>query len=95
MRKKRINTDSYHFEEELYKIYNQGEYGNAKPKDVLSKVLKNELSENQLRLVELYYFQHINMVDIAKMLDRSPSTISRTLKRARKNIEKIMQYFFN
>ena len=94
MKRKRINAESYHFEEELYKMYIQGEYTNREPKDVLLKVIQGELSKNQLRLVEMYYFQHISMVEISKMLDVTPSTVSRTLKRARIKIERFMKYFF-
>ena len=94
MKRKRINAESYHFEEELYKMYIQGEYTNRKPKDVLLKVIQGELSKNQLKLVEMYYFQHISMVEISKMLDITPSTVSRTLKRARIKIERFMKYFF-
>lgn len=93
MKKKRINIESYHFEEELYKMYLKGEYTNHKPKDILLKVLQDELNKNQLNLIEMYYFQHINMVEIGKRLNKSPSTVSRTIKRAKEKIKRIMKYF--
>jgi RNA polymerase sigma factor (sigma-70 family) len=91
--RKRINADSYLFEEEIYKMYLQGELTNYKPKDIMLKVLQQELTEIQLSLVEMYYFQHMNMVQIAEVLGKDTSTISRTLKRARQRIKRFMKYF--
>lgn len=60
---------------------------------VMRCVIENELSERQRQMITLYYFQKINIPDIAEMLCVNRSTVSRTISRGRKNIMERLKYF--
>ena len=51
-----------------------------------------ELSDRQRAVVEAYYFEDKTIARIAAEQGKSRSTISRTLKRATKNLQKYLQY---
>jgi len=58
----------------------------------LAAAIEDELTPRQAQLTQLYYLKQMPMIDIAKELNISVSTVSRTLKRARIKLEKILKY---
>ncbi|MDE7279532.1 MAG: sigma-70 family RNA polymerase sigma factor [Oscillospiraceae bacterium] len=60
---------------------------------IMRNIIENELSERQRQMIALYYFNRINIPEIAKMLNVNRSTVSRTISRGRRNIMEKMKYF--
>ena len=56
-------------------------------------IIENELSERQRQMIVLYYFNRLNIPEIAEMLGVNRSTVSRTISRGRRNILEKMKYF--
>lgn len=54
--------------------------------------MREELTDRQRELIELYYLENVNMIEIAQRLQISPSTVSRTLKRGRGRLRKYLKY---
>lgn len=54
--------------------------------------MNEELTDRQRELINLYYIEQMSMTEIAKTLDLSPSTVSRTLKRGRIRLKKYLKY---
>lgn len=60
---------------------------------VMRNVIENELSARQRQMITLYYFQKMNIPEIAKTLGVNRSTVSRTISRGRRNIMEKLKYF--
>lgn len=60
---------------------------------VMRNVIENELSQRQRQMITLYYFQKMNIPEIAEMLGVNRSTVSRTISRGRRNIMERLKYF--
>ena len=60
---------------------------------VMRNIIENELSKRQRQMITLYYFQKINIPEVAKVLDVNRSTVSRTISRGRRNIMEKLKYF--
>ena len=60
---------------------------------ILRKVIAEELTERQREMITLYYFERVNIPQIAEMLGVNRSTVSRTISRGRRNIMEKMKYF--
>lgn len=60
---------------------------------VMRNVIENELSERQRQMITLYYFQKMNIPEIARELGVNRSTVSRTVSRGRRNIMEKLKYF--
>ena len=60
----------------------------------LRKVIAQELTPRQRRMVEMYYFQQKNIPTIAKELGIDPSVVSRTLSRGKDRIRRYLKYSF-
>lgn len=54
--------------------------------------INEELTDRQSELINLYYPEQMSMTEIAKNLDLSPSTVSRTLKRGRGRLKRYLKY---
>ncbi len=54
--------------------------------------IDEELTDRQRELISLYYLEQMSMTEIAKRLELSPSTVSRTLKRGRGRLKKYLKY---
>lgn len=63
-----------------------------KVKSAMMKVIKNELTPRQRETIALYYYKEMGVSEIADKLGLAPSTVSRTIKRARDNIYKFLKY---
>ena len=60
----------------------------------LREIVKEELSERQKQFIVLYYYENKTMDEIADICGVNVSTVSRTLRRARKNITDRMKYYY-
>lgn len=60
----------------------------------LRKAVAEELTPRQREMLHLYYYEQLNMVQIAARLGVNKSTVSRTLCRARHRLHHILQYSF-
>lgn len=59
---------------------------------LLRRVIAERLTERQREYLTDYYFEKLNIYEIAKTRGIAPSTVSRTLKRARGNIYDALKY---
>lgn len=55
-------------------------------KRALKYVIENEITERQREMILMYYYENLNIPEIARRLEVNKSTVSRTLSRARYNI---------
>ena len=58
----------------------------------LRQVVKGELSPRQRETVEAYYFENKTMEQIAREQGVNRSTVSRTLRRGMRNLQRYLQY---
>ena len=65
------------------------------PETLLRRVISEELTSRQRELLHDYYFGKMKIKDIAKSRGLAPSSVSRTLKRARANIFDALKYTIN
>ena len=62
-------------------------------RNILLKVIKNELTPRQKEIIMLYYFKRIDIVTIGKQLGITPASVSITMKRARLKMYRILKYY--
>lgn len=60
---------------------------------IMQNIIENDITERQRQMITMYYFQHMNIPQIAETLGMNRSTVSRTISRGRKNIMAKMKYF--
>lgn len=58
----------------------------------LSRAMTEELTTRQQEMLQMYYYEGLNMTQIAVRLGVNKSTVSRTLCRARRRLHHILQY---
>ena len=58
----------------------------------LRKARKLELTPRQQHMLELYFDENMKVGQIAEMLHVNPSTVSRTLRRAKERLRRCLQY---
>ena len=58
----------------------------------LSRAMTEELTTRQQEMLQMYYYEGLNMTQIAVRLVVNKSTVSRTLCRARHRLHHILQY---
>ena len=58
----------------------------------LPRALEEELTPRQREMLHLYYYERMNMRQIADRLGVNKSTVSRTLCRAKHRLQRILQY---
>lgn len=61
-------------------------------KDLLWKVIKNEMTPKQRKYFLAYYFEGLTMREIAEQAGCEKSTVSRTIKRAKQRILRVFKY---
>ena len=60
----------------------------------LRRAREKELTPRQRQVLELHYDQKLSVTEIAQRLGVNPSTVSRTLRRARDRLRRYLQYTF-
>ncbi len=60
----------------------------------LRKACQKELTPRQQEFLRLRYGQNLTVTQIAEMYGVHPSTVSRTLQRARQRLHHVLQYAF-
>ena len=58
----------------------------------LRRAREQELTPRQRQMLELHYDQRLSVTEIAKELGLHPSTVSRTLERARERLRRYLRY---
>lgn len=58
----------------------------------LCRARQQELTPRQNQMLELYFDRRMNMVEIARELGVNPSTVSRTLRRAKSRLYNCLRY---
>ena len=58
----------------------------------LRRAMAEELTEKERRAVELYYIDGVKMVEIARITGVNPSTVSRSIKRAKRKLRRALRY---
>jgi RNA polymerase sigma factor (sigma-70 family) len=61
-------------------------------KEVLSRIIQNELTENQRQVFMEYHFKGMTIPQMAAARGVNKSTVSRTLRRAEQRVHRIAQY---
>ena len=56
--------------------------------------LESELTPRQRQMVVLYYDRRLSMRQIARLLGVQPSTVTRTLQRAKRRLQNSLRYTF-
>ena len=77
-------------------ILYEGYLGKRLPREVqlqrVRNVIREELTQIERETLTAYYFQEMNIVQIAKERGVNKSTVSRTLKRAEARLQKYLKY---
>lgn len=93
---KRVDFSVLEFDSRIKNIFNEYDTDNSghirKIKNVLSHIIRNDLTKRQQQIVVLYYYKNMNMKEISDMLDINTSTVCRTLARARRKISQMIKY---
>lgn len=93
---KNISFD-YLFESDIAKIVKKKGTSNAIKIETLKRmvtlIIKQELSEKQRTILDMYFVRGLKYNQIAEILNVSKSTVSRTKSRALKTIYKILKYY--
>ena len=58
----------------------------------LRQARERELTSRQRQILELHYDRKLSVTEIARQLEVNPSTVSRTLQRARERLRRYLQY---
>lgn len=89
-RQRLVSLESAEFE--LWQQESAGTSRKAVDSGLLRRVIAERLTERQREYLTDYYFEKLNIYEIAKTRGIAPSTVSRTLKRARGNIYDALKY---
>ena len=79
-------TDEQRHQEQRSKEYRERE------RSVVRRAVTQVLTPAQREAVVLYYYQGMTMPQIAQLQGCNKSNVSRTLKRARNNLMRVLQY---
>ena len=95
---RRVSMDALEFDKKISELSSEEAESNSglieKVKCTMAKVIKNELTPRQREIIVLYYYKGFGVSEIADKLDLAPSTVSRTIKRARDRIYKFLKYYY-
>lgn len=61
----------------------------------LRDVIAHELTPQQRRMIYLRYYENLRQCEVAERMGLSPSTVSRSLRRAECRIRKYMRFYFD
>ncbi len=71
---------------------NNSDEKRRKIKKKLLKVIENELTPKQREVIEAYYFNHMNMPEIARKQGVSEAAVSAKITAGKRRIQKFMKY---
>lgn len=96
---RRISMDALEFDKKIAELsFDENAETNAelveKVKKSMLKIIKNELTPRQKQIIMLYYYERLGVSEIAERLGVVPSTVSRTIKKAREKIYKFLKYYY-
>lgn len=96
---RRVSMDALEFDKKISELsFDENAETNAelveKVKKSMLKVIKNELTPRQKEIIMLYYYERLGISEIAERLGVVPSTVSRTIKRAREKIYRFLKYYY-
>ena len=96
---RRVSMDALEFDKKISELsFDENAETNAelveKVKNSMLKVIKNELTPRQKEIIMLYYYERLGISEIAERLGVVPSTVSRTIKRAREKIYRFLKYYY-
>lgn len=93
-----FNTRSSEWEGDLIAWAQQFAESNDQQRDRLLRQLRQarqkELTPRQQEFLLLHYDQNLSVTQIAEIYSVHPSTVSRTLQRARARLRRVLQYAF-
>lgn len=72
-----------------------GETDHSRLKRILVRVIQGELTENQQKMVMMYYFRKMKLQEIADETGVTFQAVSATLARARNRLYHILKYYFD
>ena len=58
----------------------------------LSAAIGEELTDRQMQMIKLYYLDGLNMPEVARTLGVCVSTVSRTIGRGKKRLQRCLRY---
>lgn len=58
----------------------------------LPQAIDRELTERQRQVVMLHFYENMGTTQIARQLQISPSTVTRTLQRATQRLQRVLRY---
>lgn len=95
---RRISFEANEFDAKINELAFSGSVNTQdsaeKLKKIMARVIKDDLTARQREIITLYYYKMYGVSEIAEILGISPSSVSRTIKRARDRIYKYMKYYF-
>ena len=97
MRTKRLSLENPELDAELIRLTAENKEGDklhSIARRALKEVVSEQLSARQKQFIVLYYYENKTMAEIADICGVNVSTVSRTLRRARKNITDRMKYYY-
>lgn len=63
--------------------------------NALHDILAEDLTERQREILTMHYYDKCSVTQIAQRLHISKSTVSRTMSRAKRRIQKHMRFYFD
>ncbi len=60
--------------------------------ELLDTAIEEELSETEKRTLHLFWFENLNVSEIAARLDVNPSTVNRTLERVKEKLYRVLRF---
>ncbi len=95
---KRVSMDALEFDKKISELSSEEASDNSeligKVKSTMARVIKNELTKRQREIIVMYYYKEMGVSEIAQELSVAPSTVSRTIKRAREKIYRFLKYYY-
>ncbi len=96
---RRISLEAADFDSQINELVFSGEdtdrtEATEKLKRIMARIIKDDLTKRQREIIVLYYYRQQGISEIAETLGVAPSTVSRTIKRARDNIYRYLKYYF-
>ncbi len=60
--------------------------------ELLKRAIYNELSDEEIQVIQLYFYENYSLTQIADLLDINTSTVQRRIKKAEKTLFEKLKY---